>query len=801
MISVETFRNRFVVSTRLLLALISLAFPQLGLAQDVNKEGILFFEQKVRPLLVEKCFECHAQGDADVKGGLKLDSRLAILSGGDNGPAVMPGDADQSLLIRAVRYEDPDIEMPPDGKLSQREVETLEEWVRRGLPYPDTATAVPVRRTIDIEEGRRHWSFQPLVQSQPALSSDGWQHNRLDAFIREAQAEQGVKPGDAAPRAKLLRRAKFDLVGLPPSAEELAEFMADSSPRAFEERVDRWLASPRYGERWARLWLELARYCDIAESWAETQGNAYLYRDWVVSALNKDVPFDRFATLQMAADQMPDVDPSDLAALGFLGLSPTYWKELQLPVEIIKTIVSDEYEERVHTFSSTFLGLNIACARCHDHKFDPITVQDYYALAGVFASTRMADRALTSGIDSLKVFEARQQVTKWEAEQKKLQSDIQALTAKAGGEQPAEDAKRATDLNEQMVKLVAQIEAAKALPGFNMPLAPGAIDATLDVRHAENTHGSRIVYEDRPRDMAIEIRGNPNKPGAVVPRGYVAVLSHDSPAHFTHGSGRLELAQCMFTESQPLVSRVIVNRIWKWHFGLGLVDTPSDFGIQGRQPTHPKLLDDLAMRFVQSGWSIKALHREIMLSATYQQACQTPATDEIARKTYAGLSLRRLEVEQWRDAMLIASGLIDFAMGGPPKELVENENVRRTLYGTVKRRELTDLLRLNDFPDPVTHSPSRVPTTTPLQQLYTLNSPFMQQQAAELVARLRRETADDAVDRDRIRIVNAYKIVFGRLPTTKEYELGAAFVQTNDPAAWQQYCQVLLGSNEFLFID
>lgn len=785
-----------------LLVLVVSALPQQGWGQTANDEGLEFFEQKVRPLLVEKCFECHSQGAENPKGGLRLDSKSAIVSGGDNGPAAVPGAIDESLLIRAVRYEDADIEMPPDGKLTPREIDIFEEWIRRGVPYPDTTAAASVRKKVDIEEGRKHWAFQPLSQHHPELLTDGWQHNRVDAFIRAKQAEQDLKPADAAPRAKLLRRAKFDLLGMPPTAEEVEQFIADGSVNAFEKCIDRWLASPRYGERWARFWLELARYCDIAESWAETQGNAYLYRDWVVAAINEDMPFDRFSTMQLAADQMPDAEPTDLAALGFLGLSPTYWKELQLPVEIIKTIVSDEYEERVHTFSSTFLGLNIACARCHDHKFDPITVQDYYALAGVFASTRAADRALVRGVDSLKVFEARQQVTKWEAEVKKLQAEVLALAAKpSDGPQSDENRKRVDASNEQLAKLTAQIEMTKALPGFELRLAPGAIDATLDVRSAENTHGSRIVYEERPRDLAVEIRGNPNKPGEVVPRGFVSVLSPETPARFTKGSGRLELSQCLFSDSSPLVARVFVNRIWKRHFGVGLVETPSDFGIQGQPPTHPELLDELASRFIAQGWSIKSLHRDIMLSATYQQACHSTVSDEASRKTYAGLPLRRLEVEQWRDAMLIASGAMDFTMGGPPIELSESQHVRRTLYGTVKRRELTDLLRLNDFPDPVTHSPTRIPTTTPLQQLYTLNSPFMQQQASELVARLNRETPGQTVDSTRQRIVNAYRVVFGRSPTHKECDLGLSYVRDNDPATWQQYCQVLLGSNEFLFID
>ncbi len=718
--------------------------------------------------------------------------------------------------------------MPPTGKLKPHEIEVLETWVAMGAPFPVKHGTSQARKAIDIEAGKKHWAFRPLkapvvevvklpvsapVVEVVKLPLTTWSQNRLDGFIQAVQIANSEQPLEPAAAAQLLRRIKFDLLGLPPTVEEMQEFTADARPDALARVVDHWLASPRYGERWARHWLELVRYCDVAESWAETQGNSYFYRDWVVKAFNDDMPFDRFSKLQIAADWLLDARPEDNAALGFIGLSPTYWKELQLPVEIIKTIVADEYEERIHTFSSTFFGLNMACARCHDHKFDPITVHDYYALAGIFASTRTADRALAADVDSLKIFDAHKLVQKCEADLKKLEAEIKKLDTalkplreKAESDLNDEERKK---LDEQtkaieekrsaVTKLTDQITQAKNTPGFDLPLTPAALDGTLEVKEAIGTHGSRIVYESKPKDAAIEIRGNPNKTAEVVPRRFVSVLSREEPKPFTRGSGRLELAETMFSDSAALIARVWVNRIWKQHFGIGLVDTTSDFGLQGSPPTHPELLEDLASRFIESGWSTKWLHREIILSSTYQQQCRTHATrlSHAAERWYVGAPLRRLDVEQWRDAILMASGTLDWTVSGKPTELSLAANTRRTLYGLVRRRELTDILRLNDFPDPLTHSPNRSPTTTPLQQLFVLNSPFMQQQSEAFVARLQREAPASA----QAKLELAYQILYGRQVSPQELEIGLRFVDDDSNATWQQYSQVLLGSNEFLFVD
>lgn len=792
-------------------------------AQELTADQLQYFEQKVRPLLVAKCYECHSSQSEKVNGGLKLDSPESLIQGGDNGPVVKAGKPEESLLIKAVHYTEVGFEMPPAGKLKPHEIEVFERWVAMGAPFPATSTNSSSRKEIDIEAGKRHWAFQPLPErvELPQASMDvdastpwsgAWSSNRLDAFILASQKAHAQQPLAGAPRTQLLRRIKFDLVGLPPTPEELEEFQQDTHPGALERIVDRWLASPRYGERWARHWLELVRYCDVAESWAESQGNSFFYRDWVVNAFNEDMPFDRFSKLQLAADSMADARSQDLAALGFIGLSPTYWKELQLPVEIIKTIVSDEYEERIHTFSSTFFGLNMACARCHDHKFDPITTQDYYALAGVFASTRAADRALAKDVDSIKIYEAHKLVEKCQADIKKLDSEVKKLEAalKPLNERPeselnadqlkqrTDQAKTLSDKQAALAKLNDQIKEAQQTPGYGLPLAPGATDGTLEVLAAVGTHGSRIVYEPKPKDAPIEIRGNPNKTAQVVPRRYVSVLSKEAPKNFTQGSGRLDLAEAMFSESSALIARVWVNRVWKQHFGVGLVDTPSDFGVQSQKPSHPELLEDLAGRFVANGWSTKWLHREIVLSATYQQLCRTQAKDlnHEATRWYVGAPLRRLDVEQWRDAILSATGSLDTTMAGAPIELSVPTNMRRTLYGLVRRRELSDILRLNDVPDPLTHSPSRSSTTTPLQQLFVLNSPFMQQQAEALAARAQRE-APGSVEQ---RIEMVYKSLYGRGPSDEEMKIGQGFVEAS-PDAWSQYAQVLLGSNEFLFID
>jgi hypothetical protein len=721
-----------------------------------------FFEAKVRPFLVEHCHACHSTKTRKQRGGLLLDSQAGIRKGGDNGPLVVPGDPEKSRLIQAVRYQDPSLQMPPKKQLSRREIAVLEEWVRRGAAIPEDAATRP--QGGDVSEGKKFWSLQPpRAVSPPPTRNRSWPQRHMDTFVLAELEKRGLKPSPSASRRVLIRRAYFDLIGLPPCPEEVERFVADSSPDAYGQLVERLLASPHYGERWGRYWLDLARYCDLAEPWAESKGQPYLYRDWVIQAFNDDLPYDQFVRRQLAADLLPDTVPADRAALGFLGLSPTYWKELKLDKEVIKTVVAEEWEERIDAVCRTFLGLTVACARCHDHKFDPITQQDYYALAGVFASIRQADVS----------------VADWRS-----LSDFRLPAATATN----------------------SLETALLLSRAKRPLAPGVVDASLHVL-ADGAHRTKLEW--RPsvaQDVAVQLRGNPSRPGSLTPRRFLAVLSPASPRPFRQGSGRLELAHALVNEGAPLTARVIVNRVWQHHFGRGLVDTPSDFGSQGTRPSHPQLLDDLTARFIAHDWSLKWLHREILLSATYRQA-STPderqsASDPENRWLWR-MNRRRLEVEAWRDAMLAVTGTLRRIHGGPSQELSDLNNHRRTIYGTVKRRELDDLLRLNDFPDPLAHSPARMPTTTPLQQLFVLNSPFLQQQAAALVQRLKSE-APGSIE---ARVQRAYRLLYGRPATQKQVKLAREFLKagSSDGAAsdalWRQYAQVLLGSNEFLFVD
>ena len=754
-----------------------------------------YFEKKIRPLLFKRCYKCHTAVSKLLRGGLRLDNRNALLRGGDSGPAVVPGKPGQSLLIEAVRYDNTELQMPPSGKLPDAEIAELVRWVQRRAPAPAGQASQPIaERKIDFAKGRTFWSFQPPQRSKPpAVQKAAWPKRGIDAFVLARLEKGGLHPSTEASRRTLIRRASFDLIGLPPTAEEVEQFLNDQSADAYARLIERLLTSPHYGERWARFWLDLARYSDSTASWLKSTGQAHLYRDWVIRALNDDLPYDQFVRRQLAADLMPDneVAPADSAALGFLGLSPTYWKELKLDKDVIKTVVAEEWEERINTVSRTFLGLTVACARCHDHKFDPISSADYYALAGVFASTRLADAPIISAAKAVVAEKARNQVTLLHGQIKKLQAK-QPVPAAA----------------QQQIKVVqSRIEKIKqSTPHFDTPLAHAVEDAALYVL-ANGPDNTKLEYKPgEPRDVPLYIRGNTANSGPLVPRRFLTVLTSGEPKPFQHGSGRLELANAILNEGAPLAARVVVNRIWKQHFGRGLVDTPSNFGSQGSRPSHPELLDDLTARFVQAGWSIKWLHRELMLSATYRQSSAHDAANHAidpGNRWLWRMNRRRLNIESWRDAMLAVAGTLDKTIGGRALDLSSTTNNRRTIYGKIARRQLHDMLRLHDFPDPTAHSPGRESTTTPLQQLFVLNSQFVERQSTALAARLKRDAGAEIDSRIR----HAYALLFAHESTSTQLQLGIDFLtaaetprQSTD-AVWIQYSQVLLGSNEFLFID
>jgi mono/diheme cytochrome c family protein len=693
-----------------------------------------FFEKQVRPLLTENCQQCH--GPRKQRGGLRLDSRPGLLSGGDSGPAIVPGKPEQSLLIKAVHYTG-EPKMPPKARLNKQQIAALVEWVRQGAPWPDTEGKVRTTAETDgftiTDKERSFWSFRPIsTPPVPKVADASWPQTSVDFFILSALEAMHLRPVAAADRRTLIRRATFDLIGLPPTPEEIDAFLNDDKPGAFARVVDRLLSSPHYGERWGRHWLDVARYGeDQAHTFeARLYPQGYRYRDWVVKAFNDDMPYDRFVKEQIAADLLPGPGLFErLPALGFFALGPVYYGD---PKKL------DQYDDRIDTLSRGFLGLTVACARCHDHKFDPISQKDYYAFAGIVASSDYVEAPLV----------------------------------------PPE---------------VVAAARAKQKPEKKQKLPP-------------NYPYAHAIKDAKAVTLKVHLRGNPQTLGAEAPHRFLAVLAPEGK-RFGKGSGRLELAEAIANKDNPLTARVLVNRVWQHHFGTGLVRTASNFGALGERPSHPELLDHLAARFIASGWSIKQLHREILLSATYQRSSDflaaNHAVDPEDRLLWR-MNRRRLEVEAWRDAMLAVAGTLDRNAGGPSTRLADPNNRRRTIYGAVSRHELDNLLRLFDFPDPNITSGERSVTTVPLQQLFVLNSEFMLRNARALVARL----ADVPSDAERIR--RAFVTLYARPPTAQELQMGLDFLSPRPNAGkgeagsltrWEQYAQVLLSANECLYVD
>ena len=708
---------RFVCLTFTLL-LIDVASSRGAETVDVD-----FFEKKIRPVLVEKCYSCHSADAKKVRGGLLLDTRDATRKGGDNGPSVVPGDAKKSLLIKAMKGENT-AQMPPKGKLPENVIRDFETWVNGGAIDPRDGKKTVTPTVIDFDKARQFWSFQPPKNyPAPIVKQKNWVRRSIDPFILEKLEKTGLSPAPFAERETFIRRVTFDLTGLPPTPDEVTIYLADTAPDADERLIDRLLASSNYGERWARVWLDVARYAEdqahiVGNDQTLTYPNAYLYRDWVIQSLNADMSYDRFVSLQLAADQIEGDASPNLVALGYIGLGPKYYNRGNPAVN------ADEWEDRVDVIGRGLIGLTIACARCHDHKFDPIPTTDYYSLAGVFASTDMFNRP-----------------------------DPKAPKKEDGSKSP------------------------------------------LGTMH--------IVKDGKVADINVLIRGNVENKGPITPRRFLRVLSDSEPTPFKQGSGRKELAATITDPKNPLLARVIVNRIWAQYFGRGIVATPSNFGKLGELPTHPELLDDLSKRFIDNGWSLKWLHREIVLSATYHQSSHVDAksmTLDADNRLLGRMPRRRLPVESWRDALLATSGMIDTSrIGGPSIDPLDLKEHRRTVYTRISRLELNKLLAMFDFPDPNATADKRVETTTPLQKLFTLNSPFMTTQGDALASRLLGESQGD----DRSRIHHAYQLLYARTPSEAELKVGLQFVQsgTDHAVKWRRYSHALLAANEMLFLD
>ena len=775
---------------RLPFALLVLLAPATGRAADHTPDDLKFFEARVRPLLAEHCFKCH--GPEKQKGDLRLDSPAALAKGGSSGTPLFDRDKPEAgLLLRAVRHATGVEKMPPGKKLADADIAALAQWAARGAPFPAPANVAGL-------DPAKHWAFQPVrAPAVPAVKRVAWPQSDLDRFVLAKLEAAGLKPAPPADKRTLLRRATFDLTGLPPTPDEIDAFLKDDSPRAFETVVDRLLASPAYGERWGRHWLDVARYADsngLDENVAH--GNAWRYRDYVVAAFNADKPYDRFLREQVAGDLLPAADRSarndQLVATGFLALGP---KVLAEPDE--KKMELDIVDEQLDTLGRTVLGLTLGCARCHDHKFDPITASDYYGLAGVFAGTKTMEhfkKVARWHENPLATPDDLKRKADHDARVSKLKADAKALGTKA---------------DDTSKKAVQALQAEIAALEKAAPELPSAMGAT----------------EGAPTDVPLLRRGNHLTPGAVVARRFPTVLAgKDQPPLPKAQSGRLELAQWLTDAKNPLTARVMVNRVWRWHFGKGLVRSTDNFGLIGEKPTHPELLDRLAADFVADGWSLKKLHKRLMLSATYQMSAAhdaTAATADPDNRLLWRANPKRLEAEAVRDALLAVSGLLDRTAGGPALAHVKNRDYlfdhtskdktvytsnRRSVYLPVVRNNLYDVFQLFDAPDAAVPNGDRATTTVPTQALFFLNSDLATRAADALAARvLERAPAE--------RVSALFVLAYGRPPTADESRkvlagvaaLESEFATEPDEAkrarkAWAAVCQAALAANEFIHV-
>jgi hypothetical protein len=924
-------------------------------APGSDQDGVAFFEAKVRPVLVEQCYQCHSARAKSPKGGLRLDSLDGMRKGGDTGPAVVPGDVEASLLVQAVRYKDEVLRMPPKGRLPESTIATLEQWVKGGAVVPHPAGAAAARPSaakaagIDFHAARAHWAYQPIRKpALPAVRHRDWPCSPIDAFVLARLEAAGLSPSPPADRRTLLRRVTFDLIGLPPSAEEVEAFARDHAPDAFARVVDRLLASPHYGERWGRHWLDVARYAETKDGVLmfgddRIRPFAYTYRDYVIRAFNEDLGFDRFVHEQLAADVVaPRDQPWRLAAMGFLTLG-----------KLFDNNIHDQIDDRIDVVTRGFLGLTVACARCHDHKYDAIPTADYYSLYGVFASsepplelplTEPPDRHQAPNEFEKRAEEKRRAIRQFLDDQYKLLSQaarqrtpdylVRAATtapdpletaifylslapedlrpqivarwrrflkdrsrpedpvfgpwhdlmdlpehdfaARAGvvlahwrarpaGTQPGQLNPRVADALEHarlgsradVARVYGELirradeEARTSAPTIS---AVREDDARRQVRQIladrespayfpegqtyyymsrgeKDSFGRMIVELDRmtvkaahpwPRAMVLSdtaelyeprifVRGNPGQPGERVPRQFLRVLAGEARRPFGHGSGRLDLARAITAPENPLTGRVIVNRVWMHHFGEPLVTTPSDFGTRSTPPSHPELLDYLAGRLREEGWSLKALHRMIVLSRAYQQAgldrpeCRRVDPED---RLLWRFPRRRLDLEAMRDTLLFVSGRLDPRMGGRPVDIAgDARNRRRTVYGHVDRQSLPAMFRAFDFASPDQSAERRPRTTVPQQALFSMNAPFVIEQARALAARPEVAGAPSS----EAHITALYRAVLARPPAPAEVRAALRFVAPADPgpsesgrsqlSRWEQLAQVLLMANELLFVD
>ncbi|MDF1862886.1 MAG: PSD1 and planctomycete cytochrome C domain-containing protein [Verrucomicrobiales bacterium] len=748
-----------------------------------SSAGTVFFETKIRPVLVAQCYECHSQNAEKIGGKLLLDSRQGVVKGGESGPALLAGKPEESLLIQALRWEH-DLEMPPEEPLSPLVIQDFVQWIQMGAPDPRTGKMKELSGK-KYEDGAL-WSFQPVQNpTPPAVKNKDWARDPIDQFTLARMNEVSLEPTRDAPPGMLLRRLFFDLIGLPPTKTDLQLFLAEriihGDDAAVQIRVDRLLDSPQFGERWGRYWLDVARY-------AESNGNdglsrnpsfphAWRYRDYVIDAFNEDTPYDRFLREQIAGDLLAantdEERDRNLIATGFLALGAKPAKAMN------NNFAMDVVADQIDAIGSGVLGLSVACARCHDHKFDPIPTRDYYALAGFFTSSETmwglaGNEKLTAPPTDLHVLKTPARVTPYPG----WAETVLVIESNTGIPKP--------------------IPKPRWKPGT--PLAMGIRD------------------KKEPADCKINLKGDASKLGDDVPRGFLTAYGDSKPVTISKGSsGRLELAQWLTDPEHPHTPRVIVNRIWQHLFGRGIVNTPDDFGVYGERPTHPDLLDHLATRFVEDGWSIKRLIRSIVLSRTYQLSSldgkssiqSDPDNIWLSRHTR-----RRLDAEALRDSILSVGGHL--SLERPQGSIIRHRDILinlageslhqlsryRSVYLCYLRNSPPPELAAFDLPGFLKVSGKRETSTIPGQALYLYNNPFVIEQAANLSQRVQLSSSET---KERIR--NAYRLTLTREPDPEELYRAAELLEqitaatSNETKAWNGVCQALLTANEFRYID
>ena len=793
---------------------------------DPDRAALEFFENEVRPILVEQCLGCH--GASKQKGDLRLDSIASIREGGSSGSAIDEDDPSLSLLVEAVRYEG--LEMPPDGPLPSEQADAIVRWVELGAPWPDSeAGEVRVETETFSADDRDYWAFQPVRRPEPPEVLDGgWARNEIDRFVFGRLQNAGLSPAPEADRRTLIRRATFDLLGLPPTPEEVDAFLRDDRPDAFDRLVDRLLESPRYGERWGRYWLDLVRYAESNGYRAdEYRPQAWRYRDYVVAALNEDKPYDEFVREQIAGDELNPESPEGRVATGFLRLW-TY-ESNQRDVEGQWNAILDDLTD---VTADAFLGLGMGCARCHDHKYDPILQRDYYRLRSFYAPLIPRDD-LRSLHDRPGSGSAERRAA-WEALTAETRAEIAAIEAG-----PRRDAEHLA-MSKFTPEMQAMFGAVDDCSGFERQLVglasrqiemeydkvPGQLEGEAKERwealRARLEAFEAIAPADAP-PLEVIAEVGPEPPPMAIPGdrseepiapGFLSIIDPE-PASIAASKGwpstsgrRASLARWLTDESNPLTTRVLVNRLWQFHFGQGIVATASDFGRLGEPPSHPELLDWLASTFVQSGWSLKALHRAMMTSATYRQA--SSRGDETAcglvdaeNALLWSMPSRRLEAEPIRDAMLAVSGELDLELGGPS---VPSEEPRRSIYTRFLRNTKDPILGAFDVADGYGSADRRNVTTSPTQALLLINGEWALGRAEAFADRLLNLPCPD----DRGRVELAYRLAFARPPEMAEAEAALDFLGRGDAteaagtpgrSAWVDLCHVLLNANEFLYID